>query len=98
MVATIGAALIFVPLIRTPTFFSLAATIYGADDVHRRIGLSDSDIENILNVISEHDAFGRYSEYPSSISVVDYLLRYDSFGLIAIGLRPIGADFENICP
>ena len=88
--------LFFVPAIPTSVFFSVSASTYDIGDVHGAAGLSQADVDEIVELVSHHQLFGNDSRYPSHLSLKEYLFDFENVGFQGIGLIPLG--FAEECP
>lgn len=95
-VAILLVALFFVPAIPTSVFFSVSASSYGVDDVPNAVGLTEDDVVEIVELISEHQSFGSDSRYPPRLSIKQYVFDFENVGFQGIGLMPLG--YTEGCP
>lgn len=95
-VAILLAALFFVPAIPTSVFFSVSASSYNLGDVHDAVGLTEDDVDEIVELISGHQSFGSDSRYPPRLSLKQYVFDFESVGFQGIGLMPLG--YTESCP
>jgi hypothetical protein len=87
---------LFLPLFPTKMFFHISAATYAYTEFHKKMGLSRKDINEILKLALDSELTESISQSRSHLSFVDYLFKYESVGVLGIGLRPLG--FDDICP
>jgi len=95
-VALLLVVLFFVPAIPTSVFFGVSASSYDVEDVHDAVGLSEIDVDEIVELISGHQSFGSDSRYPPRLSLKQYVFDFDNVGFQGIGLMPLG--YAEGCP
>ena len=96
IVALLLVALFFVPAIPTSVFFDMSAATYDVEDVRSSVGLSQSDVDQIVDLVSGHHSFGSDIRYPSRLSVKQYMFDFENVGFQGIGLMPLGSAEK--CP
>ena len=96
LVALLLAALFLVPVFPVSAFFGWSASSYGVADVHSAVGLSEDDVEAIVELVSGHPSYGNDSRYPRRLSLKQYILDFENVGFQAIGSIPLG--FDEACP
>ncbi len=95
-VALLLVVFFFVPAIPTSVFFSVSASSYDVEDVQDAVGLSENDVDEIVELISGHQSFGSDSRYPRRLSLKQYVLDFENVGFQGIGLMPLG--YAEGCP
>jgi hypothetical protein len=94
-VALLLVGLFFAPVFPTSFFFGVSASLYGAENVHDAVGLSETDVDEIVAIISDHQSFGSDTRYPRTLSLKQYVFDFENVGFNGIGLMPLG--FEEDC-
>ena len=95
IIAFLGIGLFFLPIFPTSVVFHITASAYDVDNVHDAVGLSRSDVDEIVELVSQHQLFGNDSRYPSRLSLKSYIFDYEQVGFQAVGLMPLG--FSEAC-
>jgi hypothetical protein len=95
-VALLLVAVLFLPAIPISAFFCVSASSYDIEDVHDAVGLSENDVDEIVELVSGHQSFGNDIRYPLRLSLKQYVLDFENVGFQGIGLMPLG--YAEGCP
>lgn len=85
-------ALCFPPIVPVSALFSLSAETF---EWESDSGLSNEDVEEILELVSDHPEFGNAARFGSMISIKDAALTYSEIGVLGVGR--IDEDWTGSC-